>query len=85
LVHKASFGDKLPQPGEKSYHWTPTDDVVFGACSLNDLKSSVEKKFYLPMTIYMVNVFAFSLRVIPKCFVCGKREKGIRHFSLIIP
>jgi hypothetical protein len=33
LVHKASFGDKLPQPGEKSYHWTPTDDVVFGACS----------------------------------------------------
>ena len=43
LVHKASFGDKLPQPGEKSYHWTPTDDVVFGACSLNDLKSSVEK------------------------------------------
>lgn len=43
LVHKASFGDKLPQPREKSYHWTPTDDVVFGACSLNDLKSSVEK------------------------------------------
>jgi hypothetical protein len=43
LVHKASFGDKHPQPGEKAYHWTPTDDVVFGACSLNDLKSSVEK------------------------------------------
>jgi hypothetical protein len=43
------------------------------------------KKFYLPMTIYMENVFSFSLRVIPKCFVCGKREKGIRHFSLIIP
>jgi hypothetical protein len=43
------------------------------------------KELYLPMTIYMENVLAFSLRVIPKCFVCGKREKGIRHFSLIIP
>lgn len=42
-------------------------------------------KVDLPMTIYMENVFAFSLRVIPKCFVCGKREKGIRHFSLITP
>jgi hypothetical protein len=41
------------------------------------------KKLYLPMTIYMENDFAFSLRVIPKCFVCGKREKGIRHFSII--
>jgi hypothetical protein len=37
------------------------------------------------MTIYMENVLAFSLRVIPKCFACGKREKGIRHFSLITP
>jgi hypothetical protein len=27
------------------------------------------------MTIYMENVLAFSLRVIPKCLVCGKREK----------
>ncbi|CAC5365468.1 PTPN23 [Mytilus coruscus] len=43
LVHKASFGDKLPHPGEKSYQWTPTDDVIFGACSINDLKSNVEK------------------------------------------
>ena len=44
-----------------------------------------QKKLYLPMTIYMENVLAFSLRVIPKCFACGKREKGIRHFSLITP
>lgn len=44
-----------------------------------------QKKLYLPMTIYMENVLAFSLRVIPKCFVCGKREKGIRHFTLITP
>lgn len=43
LVHKASFGDKLPHPGEKSYQWTPTEDVIFGACSINDLKSNVEK------------------------------------------
>ncbi|XP_063417338.1 tyrosine-protein phosphatase non-receptor type 23-like [Mytilus trossulus] len=43
LVHKASFGDKLPHPGEKSYQWTPAEDVIFGACSINDLKSNVEK------------------------------------------
>lgn len=43
MVHKASFGDKLPHPGEKSYQWTPTEDVIFGACSINDLKSNVEK------------------------------------------
>ena len=44
-----------------------------------------QKKLYLPMTIYMENVLAFSLRIIPKCFVCGKREKGIRNFTLITP
>lgn len=43
-MHKASFGGKLPQPGEKSYQWTPTDDVIFGStCSISDLKSNVEK------------------------------------------
>lgn len=43
LVHKASFGDKLPQPGEKTNQWTPTEDVVFGNLSFKTLQSNMAK------------------------------------------
>ena len=44
LVHKASFGDKLPHPKEKSNQWTPTEDILFGTTmSLNALQSNVAK------------------------------------------
>ena len=43
LVHKASFGDRLPAPGEKAHSWEPTDDILFGSMSLSSLQSNVEK------------------------------------------
>lgn len=43
LVHKASFGDRLPAPGEKAHSWEPTEDILFGSMSLSSLQSNVEK------------------------------------------
>ncbi|KAL3855251.1 hypothetical protein ACJMK2_014467 [Sinanodonta woodiana] len=41
FVHKASFGDKIPGPGEKPSLWTPTDDIVLGSVSLNALQAKL--------------------------------------------
>ncbi|XP_061164355.1 tyrosine-protein phosphatase non-receptor type 23-like [Saccostrea echinata] len=43
LIKKASFGDKLPHPGEKSNQWTPTEDILFGAMSVSALRTNVAK------------------------------------------
>lgn len=44
LIKKASFGDKLPHPGEKSNQWTPTEDVLFGSSMpVNVLRTNVAK------------------------------------------
>ncbi|KAK3591678.1 hypothetical protein CHS0354_040598 [Potamilus streckersoni] len=41
FVHKASFGDKIPGPGEKPGLWTPTDDIVMGSVSLHTLQAKI--------------------------------------------
>lgn len=41
MIRKASFGDRIPHPGEKSNQWTPSEDVVFGSMSINTLQSSL--------------------------------------------
>ena len=43
LVHKASFGDRIPAPGEKAHSWEPGEDILFGSMSLSSLQSNVEK------------------------------------------
>lgn len=44
LINKASFGDKLPHPGEKSNQWTPTEDILFGSSiSVSALRTNVAK------------------------------------------
>ncbi|XP_062613644.1 tyrosine-protein phosphatase non-receptor type 23-like [Saccostrea cucullata] len=43
LIKKASFGDKLPHPGEKSNQWTPTEDILFGSMSVSALRTNVAK------------------------------------------
>ena len=43
-MHKASFGDKLPNPGNKpANQWTPTEDIVLGTMNFKTLQNSMEK------------------------------------------
>lgn len=43
LTTKASFGDKLPHPGDKTHSRNPSEDFVFGHSNISSLQSSVAK------------------------------------------
>lgn len=43
LTSKASFGDRLPQPGDKNHVRKPSEDFVFGHSNVTSLQSSLAK------------------------------------------
>jgi hypothetical protein len=43
LTSHASFGDRLPQPGDKSHVRKPSDDLILGQMNISSIQSSVAK------------------------------------------